>query len=351
MADHRDTRSDHGLVVLGDGPGATECLRAAAGLGVAVVQVALPGFRRAAGAIAVLAPRPRALLPAWWAASPPGGERESGEGVQIIIGGGHTGVEAAVRWSARAAHVVLVEADARLLPGWDEGVAAQVTAGLAALGVEVLVDCRAVALAARDGGVAVRLRPRGGGVERVMHAGLAVPAMGLRPDLAGFDLAGTRALADRLGFLQVDSRLETAEPGLHALGAAVAVPLTPAVVARQAQVVASCAAGLPIAPVRYHLLPRVIAGPCAALTAGLTAAAARERGFRVATGRSGDSTAWVACVRDIETGAALGVHAAGGQADVLADAATALLEGAHAVLPVSLAAAFAAATKENPSDD
>lgn len=355
------------LLVVGDGPGAAEVSRLAAAMGVpvmagATVRVGGPGP-------CVVVPRARPLLPAWWPASqatPVRPDRGPNAAV-VVVGGGHSGVEAALDWATRACRVTLVEAGDGLLPGWDNEVAAHLASVLAELGVDVRCGCRAVALVDHGRGVEIGLRTRGTAGDRREAAAVAVPALGLRPDVAGIGLEGTRALADRLGFLQVDSRLETAEPGLYALGAALALPLTPAALARQALVMASCAAGLATAPVRFHLLPRVIAGdgPASALTAGLTAAGARERGHRIACGRAGDARAWVACVRDAETGAVLGVHAAGEGADALADAATALLEGVPdlsangdqgrpRVAPAMrdrLAAALASATKESGPDE
>jgi dihydrolipoamide dehydrogenase len=354
------------LLVVGGGPGAAEVARMAAAMGVPVATgVAVRG---GGPGLCVLAPRARPLLPAWWPASqaPSAGSDGRAPEAVVVVGGGHSGVEAALHWVMRAPRVMLVEAGDSILPGWDDQVAAHVASALAARGVTVLCRCRAVALAARGEGVEIRLRARGAAGDRCETADVAVPALGLRPDVAGVGLERTRALADRLGFLQVDSRLETAEPGLYALGAALALPLTPAALARQAVVMASCAAGRPTAPVRFHLLPRVIAvaGDAAALTAGLTAAGARERGFRVACGQAGDARAWVACVRDADTGAVLGVHAAGEGADALADAATALLEGipdpsgreqdgrseAEPLMHNRLVAAFVSATKETGPD-
>lgn len=359
MAIHDAPLPAAGLLLVGDGPGADDVSRLAADWGVSVARG--PAVASGGNARCVVIPRARALVPAWWQA-PPAGDASGAARSVVVVGGGHTGVEAALRWSTRAERVLLVEAGDRLLPDWDEAVAGHVAALLARRGVTILAGCRAVALEAAAGGVTIRLRRRGAPVDSVESFAAAVPAVGLRPDLVGLGLERTRALADRLGFLQVDSRLETAEPRLHALGAAVALPLTPAVLARQALVVASCAAGRPVAPVRYNLLARAIDGEDGALTAGLSVSGARARGFRVTVGRAGDDAAWVACVRDTETGAALGVHAAGVNAAALAAAATAMLEGAaDGALPAEspraqgdghelLAAAFAAATRENGTD-
>jgi hypothetical protein len=69
----------------------------------------------------------------------------------------------------------------------------------------------------------------------------------------------------------------------------------------------------------------------------------------VAAARAGDERAWVRCVRDGETGALLGVQAAGPGAAALAGPAHALLTGGEAAraaavaLPPLLTAALATA--------
>jgi len=302
----------------------------------------------------VLTPRARPIKPAWWGANqmPPIAPLEftgPDPTCVLVLGGGQTGVEAAAGWADGHRRVVLVEPQGRLLPDWDDDLAASVQAALAVRGVTVLTGWRATALSGEVGPTTVRLRHGGGVEDRLEPADLVVPALGWRPDLAGLALERTRALSDRFGFLQVDSRLETAEPRLHALGVAIAVPLTRAAVTRQAGLVVACAAGHGTAPLRYGLMPRVIRGPHAVLTAGLTVADARARGFRAACGRAGDELGWVRCVRDAETGALIGLQAAGPGAADLAEVALELLtdEGAAAgtVFPAALGEALRRSTE------
>lgn len=350
---------DAELLILGDGPGAAEADAAAAACGVSLVRAAprdvagggdeaggwpwpftgatdrsdrtaaLPrAFLGGGGSVFVdgpaglgqarprrvlLAPRLRPARPSWWegparVARP----RDQAPARVIVLGGGHTGVEVAAAWADERCEVLLVESADRLLPGWDADLAAIARAALEARGVVVLAGRRAVACAAGPAGARVVLRAGSGSPDRIETADLAVPALGWRPALGGYGLERTRALLDRQGCLEVDSRCETAEPGLHALGAALALPLSPVAACRQAALVTAVAAGLSPAPLRHALVPRLVSQPVPLLAAGLSAAGAAARGIRAGSGRAEapDGT-WVRCVSDLETGAMIGVQAAG----------------------------------------
>lgn len=376
------------LLIIGDGPGAAEADAAAAARAVPVARVAprevpgggdeaggwpwpfaeedvavladrtvsLPraflggaggvfidgpaGLRQALPRRVLLAPRLRPARPSWWE----GPARVTRPGDQatarvIVLGGGHTGVEVAAAWADAGREVLLVESADRLLPGWDADLAATARAALEARGVVVLAGRRAVACAACAAGARVMLRVGGGSPDRTETADLAVPALGWRPVFGGCGLERTRALLDRHGHLEVDSRCETAEPGLHAIGAALALPLSPLAARRQAALVAAVAAGQSPAPLRHALVPRLISQPVPLLAAGLSAAGAAARGIRAGTGRAvaPDGT-WVRCVSDLETGAVIGVQAAGPLAGGLLHGVEAVLEDYGAAAPVPAAA-------------
>ena len=208
-----------------------------------------------------------------------------------MLGAGHTGVEAAAAWADGRREVLLVESSVRILPDWDAPLADAAHAALLAAGVGILVGWRAVAVEASGTMSRVTLRAGGGAPDRCETADLVVAALGWRPELAGLGVERTRALGDRDGFLQVDSRFETAEPGLHALGGALALPLTPQAVREQVASVVDVVAGREPVPVRFGALPRVIERPVPLLTAGLSAAGARSaripRGHRSRSRRRG----------------------------------------------------------------
>lgn len=349
------------LLVIGDGPGAQEAAAAAAARGVPCAHVvprevagggahepgwpwpfaaeapgpAQPappraflgggggvfvegpdGVRRTSPRRVLLAPRLRPARPSWWEGPArlvrPG---QAGPARVIVLGGGHTGVEVAAAWAADGREVLLIEGADRLLPGWDPDQAAASRAALEAAGVTVMAGLRAVACAVGGEGAGVVLRAAGV-ADRQLAADLVVPALGWRPVLGGCGLERTRALVDRHGHVEADSRCETAEPGLHAIGAALALPLSRGAVVRQAALVAAVAAGDRPAPLRHALSPRLVRRPVPLLAAGLSAAGAGARGIRAGLGRAqaADGT-WIRCVTDLESGAIIGVQAAGPRAE------------------------------------
>ena len=348
------------LFIIGDGPGAGEAAAAAAARGLRTVQAvprdvaggpahepgwpwpfdvpaagavtgALPraflggggsvfvdgpqGVQRAGPGRVLLAPRLRPARPSWWQ----GPAQLARPGLVlpsrvIVLGGGHTGVEAAAAWAGCGCEVLLAEAADRLLPAWDPDQASAARAALEAAGVTVLAGRRAVGCVVDDTGARVALRATGE-AERRESCDLVLPALGWRPALGGCGLERTRALMDRHGHVEADSRCETAEPGLHAIGAALALPLSPGGVARQAALVAAVVAGDRPAPLRHALLPRLVRRPVPLLAAGLSPAAAAARGIRARLGRAqaADGT-WVRCLTDLENGSVIGVQATGPRA-------------------------------------
>lgn len=309
----------------------------------------------------VLAPRLRPASPSWWGGTAPLPRRPDvvgGPARIIVLGAGHSGVEAAAAWADGRRDVLLVESSVRILPDWDAPLAEAAHAALQAAGVGILVGWRAVAVDASGTAARITLRAGGGVPDRLETADLVVATLGWRPELAGLGVERTRALGDRDGFLQVDSRFETAEAGLHALGGATALPLTPQAVREQVAAIVDVAAGCEPVPVRFGTLPRVIERPVPLLTAGLSAAGAAARGFRVASGRAAVGMAWARCVLDADTGSVLGLQAAGPGAGDLAGAATRLLSASAKAaddpadrLPPLLAAAFAQAIAAGGRND
>ncbi|MBK8165660.1 MAG: NAD(P)/FAD-dependent oxidoreductase [bacterium] len=297
------------------------------------------GLRQARPRRVLIAPRLRPARPSWWE----GPARITRPGDQaparvIVVGGGQTGVEVAAAWAALCHEVLLVESADRILPGWDADQAATAREALEARGVVVLAGRRAVACAGGTAGTRVVLRAGGGAPDRTETAAVAVPALGWRPVLGGCGLERTRALLDRHGHLEVDSRCETAERGLYAIGAALSLPLTPAGARGQAALVAAIAAGDSPAPLRQALVPRVISQPVPLLAIGLSAAGAAARGIRAGTGRAQapDGT-WVRCVSDLETGAVIGLQAAGPLAGGFQPGAEAVFDDRRKVEPASAA--------------
>ncbi|MEE1565359.1 MAG: FAD-dependent oxidoreductase, partial [Acidimicrobiales bacterium] len=119
------------------------------------------------------------------------------------------------------------------------------------------------------------------GDDESVEVDLVVVAVGRRPrgDAAG--LVGTRVEVDDRGFVVVDDRLRTAEPGVYAVGDVVATPQLAHVGFAEGMFVVRDLLGENPVPVDPSTVPWCIYSHPEVAFAGLTEAAAREAGHDV----------------------------------------------------------------------
>ncbi|ANH37627.1 Dihydrolipoyl dehydrogenase [Nocardioides dokdonensis FR1436] len=129
----------------------------------------------------------------------------------VVVGGGAIGVELATFLGASGAEVLLVEAQDRLLAGFDATVVRPVLDALRERGVSI----RTSTVVEDDDGTTVGLRSAAGEVERIEtdHVVVAVGRRPLLPDLGPLDLRRGPG-----GHLLVDDRLRTSAPHVFAIG-------------------------------------------------------------------------------------------------------------------------------------
>ena len=138
----------------------------------------------------------------------------------VVLGGGVIGVEMASLMGLLGVPVTIVHAGRHILDREDDDVAAEVTAGLEALGVTVLAGARASRVAATAGGGVLVTTEDG---HEVSGSHLLV-ALGRTPVTAGLGLEAAGVdLTDR-GFVRVNEHLETSAPGVYAAGDVAGTP-------------------------------------------------------------------------------------------------------------------------------
>ncbi|MBC8363470.1 MAG: FAD-dependent oxidoreductase, partial [Actinobacteria bacterium] len=139
-----------------------------------------------------------------------------------VIGGGAIGCEFASMLCDLGSAVTLLEALPEILPGCDADAAKAVRRAFRKRRIDVHVGVSVHGHDPDGSATKVRFGPEGdaGAVE----VDLVVVAVGRRPrgDAAG--LVGTRVEVDERGFVVVDERLRTGEPGVYAVGDMVATP-------------------------------------------------------------------------------------------------------------------------------
>src|SRR5437764_2752213 len=144
-------------------------------------------------------------------------------GSVVVIGGGAIGCEFASMMSDLGTQVTILEALPKILLGCDKDVADVVARSFKKRGINVHTGVQVHGHQPNDGGGTTVSFGDG---ESVSVDAVVVP-VGRRPLGASMGLEGTGVVVDERGFVQVDERLHTGEPGVYAVGDFIAVPGAP----------------------------------------------------------------------------------------------------------------------------
>jgi dihydrolipoamide dehydrogenase len=183
--------------------------------------------------------------------------------------------------------------------------------------------------------VQLTLTTKDGKVEELSAEKLLV-AVGRKPNTENLGLENTRVQLDR-GFILVDERQRTAEPGVYAIGDVVAgTPQLAHVATREGMIAVAHMAGKEAVPINRNRIPGCTYTEPGIGSVGLSEAQARAQGYKVRVGRfpfAGNSRAtilghhegFVKVVSDERYGEILGVHIIGPEAyELIAEAVAAM---------------------------
>ena len=131
----------------------------------------------------------------------------------VVLGGGVIGVEMASLMGLLGVPVTLLHAGEHVLDREDADVAAEVAAGLEALGVTVLTGARATRVGAAPGGVVVSAQDG-----REATGSHLLVALGRTPVTAALGLEAAGVETTGSGFIKVDDHLRTSAEGVYAAG-------------------------------------------------------------------------------------------------------------------------------------
>ncbi len=203
----------------------------------------------------------------------------------LVLGGGPVGCELAQAFACLGVPVTLVEMAPRLLAGEDPEVSEAVAAGLAGDGVRLLLDHRAEAFEAGEGGRVLRARA-GGETRRVAFDTLLV-AVGREANLTGYGL-------EELGIpgettVETNAFLQTRYPNIYAAGDVAGPYQLTHAAAHQAGYAALNALFAPLKRfrVRYDALPRATFVDPEVARVGLNEGEARAAGVAFEVTRYG----------------------------------------------------------------
>ncbi len=194
----------------------------------------------------------------------------------VVVGGGYIGLELGTAYRKIGSEVTVVEAAERILPQYDAELTRRVMARLGKLGVEVLLNAKAMGI--DRSGPALRIE-RGDGGEQRLPADKILVTIGRRPRLAGF---GLEELDLRMSgnAIEIDDQCRTSMRNVWAVGDVTGEPMLEHRAVAQAEMVAEIIAGEKRSFDKVAI-PAVCFTDPEIVTAGLSPDAARAAGFQI----------------------------------------------------------------------
>jgi dihydrolipoamide dehydrogenase len=256
----------------------------------------------------------------------------------IVVGAGAVGLEFASIFGRFGTEVTVVELLPRVLPLEDEDISAEAKKLLAGQ-MKILTGTKTESVKKAGAGVQVTCRTEDGQTT-TLEAQYLLVAVGRGPVTDGLGLESVPKLRVEKGYVKVNARLETDQPGVLAIGDVVTIDGPHAQLAHVASHegigVAERLAGKATEPLNYDLVPSATYCRPEVAGVGLTEAEAKKRGFDVKVGRFnfgnlakprilGHDGGFVKVVSEPRYDEVLGIHMIGPHAtDLISEACVAL---------------------------
>lgn len=252
----------------------------------------------------------------------------------IVVGSGAVGVEFASIFRSFDSEVTILEMLPRMVPLEDEEVSKELARVYRKRGINFHAGAKVEKVEKTKAGVSVTFTADG--KHQKLEAEKILIAIGRKPKTENIGLEKTKIHSDR-GFVKTNEWMETAEPGIYAIGDIVlGTPQLAHVGAMEGIVAVSKIAGKQDKPINPLRIPNVTYCHPEIGSVGLTEAKARELGYDVKVGKFpftansrasivGEHEGFIKIVSDNEYGEILGVHIIGPQGtELIAEAVTAM---------------------------
>ena len=253
----------------------------------------------------------------------------------IVVGGGAVGVEFASIFRSFDTEVTILEMLPRLVPVEDEDISKELARVYRKRGIAFHTSAKVEKVERTKAGVAVTITAEG--KQQKIEAEKILIAVGRKPRIENIGLEKTRIKPDR-GFIKTDSWMQTAEPGVYAIGDIVmGTPQLAHVGATEGIVAVTKIAGKKGKPINPEHIPNATYCHPEIGSVGLSEVRAKEAGYNVKVGKFpftansrasivGQHEGFIKIVSDADYGEILGVHIIGPQATELIAEAVAAIE-------------------------
>jgi dihydrolipoamide dehydrogenase len=252
----------------------------------------------------------------------------------IVVGAGAVGVEFASIYKSFGCDVTIIEMLPRLVPIEDEEISKELARVYRKRGINFHTGAKVDKIEKTKSGVSVTFSVNG--QQQTIEAEKILIAVGRKPRIENVGLEKTKIKPDR-GFIKTDSWMQTAEPGVYAIGDIVmGTPQLAHVGAMEGIVAVTGIAGKKGKPLNPEHIPNATYCHPEIGSVGMTQVRAEEAGYNVKVGKfpfTGNSRAsivgqhegFIKIVSDADYGEILGVHIIGPQAtELIAEAVTAM---------------------------
>jgi dihydrolipoamide dehydrogenase len=212
----------------------------------------------------------------------------------VLIGASAVGAEWASMFSAFGSDVTMVELLPTPIPAEDEDLGKALARSFAKRGIKVQTRRTVAEIApadkgrgkgkGKDGPLRVTITDPDGQRPEQVETDVVLVGVGRRPNTGGLDLERAGVATDQRGWVEVDDRLRTSAPGIHAIGDVTGRVLLAHVASHQGLVAAGVIAGHD-ERMDYRTVPAATFTHPEVASVGLTEAKAREAGHDVVVGR------------------------------------------------------------------
>ncbi|HSW44821.1 MAG TPA: dihydrolipoyl dehydrogenase [Phycisphaerae bacterium] len=263
----------------------------------------------------------------------------------LIVGGGYIGLEMGTIYAALGSEVTVVEMTDGLLPGADRDLVRVLEPRIEAACKNIYLQSKVVKLTDTGRAVEVTFEPAAEKLKnpppKTHQFDRVLFSIGRTPNSEGLGLENTKVKVGQRGFVEVDTRLRTADEHIYAIGDVVGEPMLAHKASYEAKVVAEVLAGGK-AVLDARAIPAVVFTDPEIAWTGLTETQAKKAGRNIKVakfswGASGRATAMgrndglTKVIADPKSHRVLGVGIVGvGAGELIAEATLAIEMGASA---------------------
>ncbi|XJZ26159.1 dihydrolipoyl dehydrogenase [Bacillota bacterium Lsc_1132] len=267
----------------------------------------------------------------------------------IIVGGGVIGIEWASMLSDFGVDVTVIEYADRIIPTEDREISKEMQRLLKKKGIKLVTGAKVLPeTVVKENGVSVFAEVKG--AQKEFKADKMLVSVGRQANIEGIGLENTEIQVEK-GVIVTNEFYQTKESHIYAIGDCIGGLQLAHVASHEGIIAVEHIAGKTPAPMIYSLVSRCIYSNPEVASVGITEEEAREKGYKVKTGKFsfraigkalvfGESDGFVKIIADEETDDLLGVHMIGPHVtDMITEAGLAMVldatpwEIAHTIHP------------------